>query len=160
MKKALTIMLLLVLSSGLLFAAGQQEGTVRVAAQKVNETILLAHMAKILIEENTDLSATVNTEFNGSSVLHQAMVGGEIDIYPTWTGTQLTGILRYDGPNLPSAEAYQRVKAGFEERFDFTWSEPMGFNNTYIMVVRRDVAEELGLERGYAARHIAIVKTM
>jgi glycine betaine/choline ABC-type transport system substrate-binding protein len=104
-------------------------------------------MAKILIEDNSELEATVNTEFNGSSVLHQAMVGGEIDVYPTWTGTQLTGILRYDGPNLSSEETYRRVKEGFEERFDFTWSEPMGFNNTYILVVREETAEEYDLEK-------------
>ena len=147
MKKLLTIALVLMIAAGSLFAGGQQEGVVRVAAQQVNETIILAHMAKILIEESSDLEATVNTEFNGSSVLHQAMVGGEIDVYPTWTGTQLTGILRYDGPNLSSEETYRRVKEGFEERFGFTWSEPIGFNNTYVLVVSDETAAQHSLEK-------------
>ncbi len=147
MKKLLTIALVLMIAAGTLFAGGQQEGVVRVAAQQVNETIILAHMARILIEDNSDLEATVNTEFNGSSVLHQAMVGGEIDVYPTWTGTQLTGILRYEGPNLSSEETYRRVKEGFEERFGFTWSEPIGFNNTYILVVSEETAAQHGLEK-------------
>ncbi len=130
-----------------LFAEGQKEGTVRVAAQNVNETVILAHMAKILIEENMGLEATVNTEFTGSSVLHQGMVGGEIDVYPTWTGTQLTGVLRYEGPVLTPQETYSRVKKGFEEKFDMTWGKPFGFNNTYVFTVRKDVAEKYGLSK-------------
>jgi len=146
MKRLLSILIVLVLASGMSFAAGSpEEGTVRVAAQNFNEPIVLGHIARILLDETTDLNATINTEFTGSSVLHQAMTQNEIDVYPTWTGTQLTGILRYEGPNLSSAETFERVRAGFEEQFNFTWSEPLGFNNTYVWAVRRADAERYGL---------------
>ncbi|TVQ21004.1 MAG: glycine/betaine ABC transporter substrate-binding protein [Spirochaetaceae bacterium] len=146
MKRLLSILIVLVLASGMGFAAGRpEEGTVRVAAQNFNEPIVLGHIARILLDETTDLDATINTEFTGSSVLHQAMTQNEIDVYPTWTGTQLTGILRYEGPNLSSEETFRRVREGFEEEFGFTWSEPLGFNNTYVWAVRRADAEEYGL---------------
>jgi len=148
MKRTVVVLMCLALVAGMAFAEGQKEKqtTVHVASQNVNETVILAHMAKILIEEKTDLNATVNTEFSGSSVLHQAMVGNEIDVYPTWTGTQLTGILRYEGPNLSSEEAYRRVKEGFEKQFGMTWSKPLGFNNTYIFVVRKETADKYNLK--------------
>ncbi|MBD3327279.1 hypothetical protein GF339_22020, partial [candidate division KSB3 bacterium] len=133
----------------------QYEGTVRVAAQTVNETVVLAWMAKILIDEHTSLDTTINTDFAASSVLHQAMVNDEIDLYPTWTGTQLTGILRYEGPNLPSEETYQMVKDGFEEHFNMTWSEPMGFNNTYIMAVNKETADQYNLKTASDLRDYA-----
>lgn len=142
----LSILIVLVLASSMGFAAGStEEGTVRVAAQNFNEPIVLGHIARILLDETTDLNATINTEFTGSSVLHQAMLQDEIDIYPTWTGTQLTGVLRYEGPNLSSEETFRRVREGFEEEFNFTWSEPLGFNNTYVWAVRRADAEQYGL---------------
>lgn len=129
------------------FTGCTQEKEIRVAAQNVNETIILAHMAKILLEENLGLKITLNTDFTGSSVLHQAMMGDELDIYPTWTGTQLTGILRYEGPNLSPEDTYKKVKEGFEEKFDMTWSEPFGFNNTYVFTVRKDTADKYHLKK-------------
>jgi glycine betaine/choline ABC-type transport system substrate-binding protein len=147
MKRAALLLLALILTAGIAFASGQQEGVVRVAAQDVNETVILAHMASQIIEEKTPYETTVNTSFTASSVLHQGMEGNEIDVYPTWTGTQLTGILRYEGPNMGTMETWEYVKEGFEEEFGYTWSRPLGFNNTYIMVVTEERAEELGLEK-------------
>ncbi len=123
------------------------EGTVRVGAQTVNESIVLAWMGKLLVENHTGLTVDINTEFAASSVLHQAMEGRELDIYPSWTGTQLTGILRYEGPNLASDETFKMVKEGFEENFNMTWAAPVGFNNTYVMALPRARAERLGLEK-------------
>ncbi len=125
----------------------EYKGEVSIGAQTVNESIILAWMAKLLLDEKTGLETVINTDFAASSVLHQAMQGGELDIYPTWTGTQLTGILRYEGPVLTGEETFRRVKEGFEKHFNATWTEPLGFNNTYVMAVPRKVAEELGLKK-------------
>lgn len=124
----------------------EYKGKVRIGAQTVNESIILAWMAKLLVEEKTGLTTIINTDFAASSVLHQAMQGGELDLYPTWTGTQLTGILRYEGPVLSGAETFRRVKEGFEKHFNATWAAPLGFNNTYVMAIPREVAEKHGLK--------------
>ncbi|MBS7526368.1 hypothetical protein KHM83_06740 [Fusibacter paucivorans] len=151
MKKKLrkSMVLLLVMSLMVLALGGcsQKEAkTLNIAAQNINEVVILANMAKLLVEDQTDYETTINTEFNGSSVLHQAMTQGEIDLYPTWTGTQLTGILRYEGENMSQRDTYEYVKKGFEDQFNMTWSEPFGFNNTYVFVVTEETAEEYGLE--------------
>lgn len=123
------------------------KGKLKVGAQTVNEPITLAWMAKLLLDEYTSLKTETSTEFAASSVLHQAMVGKELDIYVTWTGTQLTGILRYEGPNLSKEETFRKVKEGFEQNFNFTWIDPFGFNNTYVMAVRRETAEKFNLKK-------------
>ncbi len=153
MKKMLAFVLALALTTGLLVPAAsaddpmKYEGRLRIASQNVNETIILAWMAKLLVEEHTGLRTTLNTEFAGSAVLHQAMAAGEIDLYPSWTGTQLTGILRYEGESKPSDETFRMVKEGFEKHFGMTWTRPVGFNNTYIMAVRPETAEKYTLKK-------------
>ncbi|HRX27160.1 MAG TPA: glycine betaine ABC transporter substrate-binding protein, partial [Aminivibrio sp.] len=153
MKKLTALVLALVLfagSAGAAFAAGNPmdyRGTIRIASQNVNETIILAWMAKLLIDGHTGLDTTINTEFAGSAVLHQAMAADEIDLYPSWTGTQLTGILRYEGESKPSDETFAMVKEGFEKNFNMTWTRPVGFNNTYVMAVKAERAEKYGLKK-------------
>jgi glycine betaine/choline ABC-type transport system substrate-binding protein len=83
------------------------------------------------------------------------MSQGEIDVYPTWTGTQLTGVLRYEGPNLTGEETFKRVKEGFEKNFNMTWAKPLGFNNTYVIAVRRETAEKYGLEKASDLKDVA-----
>ena len=131
------------------------EGSIRVGAQTVNESIVLAWMARLLLEEYTGLDVETNTEFAASSVLHQAMAQGELDIYPSWTGTQLMGILRYEGPKLSGEETFKMVKEGFEKNFNMTWTKPLGFNNTYVMAVRRDTAEKYGLQKASDLKDVA-----
>lgn len=139
------IMVLVMLGVGFAGCSSEKE-ELNLGGQNVNEIVILINMAKLLIEDQTDYEVTLNTEFNGSSVLHQAMEQGEIDIYPTWTGTQLTGILRYEGENMTQQDTYDYVKNGFEEEFNMTWSEPFGFNNTYAFVVKNEIADQYDLE--------------
>ena len=131
------------------------EGTLKIGAQTVNEPIVLAWMGKLLLEADTSLTVETNTEFAASGVLHQAMQSKELDIYVTWTGTQLTGILRYEGPNLPAEETFKMVKEGFEENFNATWAQPFGFSNTYVMAVRRETAEEYNLAKASDLKDMA-----
>lgn len=123
------------------------KGEIRIASQTVNETVVLAWIAKLLIDEYTGLKTDINTSFASSAVLHQSMMSGEIDLYPSWTGTQLTGILRYEGPKMSSEETFEYVKNGFEKKFKMTWTRPLGFNNTYVMAVPRKVAEKYNLKK-------------
>lgn len=140
------LMVCVILFSGVVGCSNKKD-EIQLGGQNVNEIVILINMAKLLIEDQTDYDVILNTEFNGSSVLHQAMDQGEIDVYPTWTGTQLTGILRYEGENMSQEDTYNYVKKGFEDQYDMTWSEPFGFNNTYAFVVKDEIAEEYNLEK-------------
>lgn len=145
--KKLVILMALIIIVTMFSACSDEKEKINLGGQNVNEIVILTNMAKLLIEDQTDYDVTLNTEFNGSSVIHQAMVQGEIDLYPTWTGTQLTGILRYEGENMSTEDTYNYVKEGFEDQFNMTWSAPLGFNNTYAIVVKEETAEQYNLEK-------------
>lgn len=153
-KKAIILMIGLVFVMGTALSAAAAEddpmkykGKIRIGSQMVNEAIILAWMAKLLIDNYTSLDTTINTDFAASSVLHQAMAGDELDLYLTWTGTQLTGILRYEGPNMSKEDTFKAVKEGFEKNFKMTWAEPFGFNNTYVIAVRKETADKNNLKK-------------
>jgi len=127
----------------------EYEGTVIIGGQSFNESAILTWIAKLLIDEYTGLHAEANAGFSVSPF--HAMKGKEIQVYPNWTGTQLTGILNYEGEQLRKLntpeKSYQAVKSAFEENFHITWARPLGFNNTYAMAVRREDAEKYGLKK-------------
>lgn len=145
--KMLSVLIALIILGISFTGCTREKEEIKLGAQNVNELIILINMAKLLIEDQTDYEVAMNTEFTGSSVLHQAMLENEIDIYPTWTGTQLTGILRYEGEKMSQEETHNYVKQEFEEQFNMTWSEPFGFNNTYAFVVKDEIAQEYKLEK-------------
>lgn len=79
----------------------------------------------------------------GSYVCDQALLAGRIDMYVEYTGTALTAILKQQ-PSGDHADVYERVKKGYAAR-GITVTAPLGFNNTFAMVVRTDDARQLHL---------------
>jgi osmoprotectant transport system substrate-binding protein len=80
----------------------------------------------------------------GTYVCQQAILAGRIDIYVEYTGTALTAILK-EPPSSDSNEAYQKVKREYARRFSLVIAEPLGFNNSFAIVVRGDDARRLHL---------------
>jgi glycine betaine/choline ABC-type transport system substrate-binding protein len=80
------------------------------------------------------------TTLAGTLLCHEAMLGGDIQTYVEYTGTGLTAVLDHDAVTDPR-EAYAIVKREYEARFDLIWLSPLGFENTFAVVVRRADAE-------------------
>ncbi len=81
----------------------------------------------------------------GTLLCHQALVSGQIDLYPEYTGTALTAVLNDPPQNDPSA-VFHRVQEEYRARFNVEVLPPLGFNNTFAMVVRGEDAEKLHLQ--------------
>ena len=106
------------------------------------EQFILGEMLAILLEEHTDIPVTRNLGIaGGTSNLHPAMVNGEIDIYPEYTGTGWMFVLQQD-LIADAEEMYAAVKNEYQQEYNITWLEPYGFNNTFTLAVSRDIAEE------------------
>jgi glycine betaine/choline ABC-type transport system substrate-binding protein len=89
---------------------------------------------------------TVDRRFDlGGNLAHEALVVGEIDIYPEYTGTALLAILN-SRPVKDPREVSRLVAEEYARRFDFVWTEPFGFNNTFAILVRGDDARRLNLK--------------
>ncbi|HLU34820.1 MAG TPA: glycine betaine ABC transporter substrate-binding protein [Thermomicrobiales bacterium] len=136
----------------------QDKPTVGVGSKDFTESIILAHICGDLLE---DAGYGVDRQINlgGTVVAHEATVNGDIDLYVEYTGTGLLAILGMELPEMdrdaeasasPAAGAgkdpvYDIVAEAYPEQFGLEWLEPWGFNNTYVMAVRRETADELGI---------------
>ncbi|MFQ5696572.1 MAG: glycine betaine ABC transporter substrate-binding protein, partial [Terriglobia bacterium] len=81
---------------------------------------------------------------SGTYICHQAILAGRIDLYVEYTGTALTAILKEPSQGSP-ADVYERVRTSYSERFQLKVAEPLGFENTFALVVRGEDARRLNL---------------
>jgi len=96
------------------------------------------------IEKCADLPVERRFHLGGTLLAHQAIISGEIDIYPEYTGTALTTVLK-EAPAGSAQEVFERVRTAYRERFGIKWLDPLGFENTFAMAVPGDLAARLGL---------------
>ena len=133
----------LVISSLVLGGPAVAADKIAIGSKNYTESIVITHMLADLLEaKGYEVDRKIG--LGGTSVIHEAIVSGEIDVYPEYTGTALLVILKHAVVNDP-AEAYRIVKEGYAEQFGLTWLEPIGFNDTYALAMRRADAEKMGI---------------
>ncbi len=113
---------------------------VRVGSKTFTESVILGEMATLLLED-ADIPASHRRELGGTRVLFDGLVAGELDIYPEYTGTITGEILA--GKDIRTDEA---LRASLAER-GIRMSPPLGFDDTYAIGMREDVAERLGIRK-------------
>ncbi|MFN2571604.1 MAG: glycine betaine ABC transporter substrate-binding protein [Gemmatimonadales bacterium] len=131
--------LLLVLVSG----CGKREH-VTIGAKNFTESDLLAEIVAQQIERRTGLSVVRKLHLGGTFVCDRAIKSGDIDLYVEYTGTAFTAILKQPPIANPDS-VYRFVLAAYARDFDLRWTAPLGFNNTFAILVRRVDAERYGL---------------
>ena len=110
------------------------------------EQVILAELLAQHIEARTGIHVDRKTNLGGTLLIHKAMLAGDLDLYVEYTGTALTAVL--NEPTIAdSAAVYQRVKQLYAQRFKLELTEPLGFENTFAMVIRPDDANNLHLRR-------------
>jgi osmoprotectant transport system substrate-binding protein len=116
-----------------------------VGSKNFTESLMLAELLAQQIEARTHLKVERRFYLAGTYICQQAMRSGRIDIYPEYTGTALTAILKQQVGNDKTA-VYQRVKNEFETRLGLTLGPPFGFNDTFAMEIRGEDARRLNLK--------------
>ncbi|HZW92918.1 MAG TPA: glycine betaine ABC transporter substrate-binding protein [Candidatus Eremiobacteraceae bacterium] len=116
-----------------------------VSSKNFTESLMLGELLAQQIEARTHLKVERRFYLAGTYICQQAMLSGRIDIYPEYTGTALTAILKQKVGN-DRTEVYQRVKNEYENRLGLTLGPPFGFNNTFAMEIRGDDARRLNLK--------------
>ncbi len=115
-----------------------------VGSKNFTEQIVLAELFAQQIEAHSTLHVERRVNLGGTLLCHQALVAGKIDLYPEYTGTALTAVLKEPPQNDPSA-VFRRVQDEYRARFGVEVMPPLGFNNTFAMVVRGEDAAKLHL---------------
>ena len=117
-----------------------EKPVVRVGSKAFTESFILAEIIARIIEESGEAEVERRMGLGGTGITHRAVSSGDIDLYPEYTGTLSQAILK--DPSLKSVEAIRRRLQGS----GLTISDSIGFNNTYALAVREELAEHLGLE--------------
>lgn len=144
-KKVLALGLVMMLLIGTV-GCTQEEKRVVVASKPHSEQYILAEMIAQLIEAHTNITVEKKLGIGGgTSNIQPAMLKGEIDIYPEYTGTGWLFVLKQDLINDPQ-ELYMKTKDMYKAQYNIEWLDLYGFNNTYALAIRASIAEELGIE--------------
>jgi len=123
---------------------------VKLGSKIFAEQYILAELYAALIRGNTDLAVETKTGLGGTTICFEALRNGAIDLYPEYTGTGLLVLLQptpavVDSLGGRPAAVLGYVRAEFRRRFDLEWLAPLGFNNTYALLMRGQQAQELGI---------------
>jgi len=139
MRSALLIALALAASS-LPLQAQAQPPQIVIGSKVFTESVVLGELATQMLDAS-GVGAVHRRELGGTTVLWSAMLRGDVDCYPEYTGTLRTEI--FANESLPSDAA---LRAKLAERR--VWASPsLGFNNTYVLGMRKDVAQQHSIAR-------------
>ncbi|MCI0485519.1 MAG: ABC transporter permease subunit [Blastocatellia bacterium] len=122
-----------------------------VGSKDFTEQVILGEMMAQALES---AGFAVERRFElGGDLTHRAMLEGTIDAYVEYTGTAFTAVLKH-APISDNKAVYDQVQREYAERFNLVWLAPLGFNNTFAILVRGEVARGLNLKTiSDAARH-------
>jgi glycine betaine/choline ABC-type transport system substrate-binding protein len=137
-----SLAVLLVIASA---CRGEGERPLRIGSKNFSEQVILGEIAAQGLEAR---GVRVDRRLNlgGTFVCHQALKAGELGLYPEYTGTAFTAILArkpVSDPELVRAE----VAKEYRKRWNLVWSPPLGFENTFALVMRRDEAARLHISK-------------
>ena len=126
-------------------------GTIRIGSKIFGEQYILTEMYKMLIEGYTDYKVETKTGLGGTKICFDALVNDAIDFYPEYTGTGLLVLLKPSEQTLKEVtqsadKTYDYVNAEFQKQYGIQWLKPLGFNNSYALMMRRKQAEELKIK--------------
>src|ERR1041385_7205921 len=122
-----------------LISSSSAAESVVIGSKKFTESYVLGEIAKRILTD-TGIPAEHRQGMGGTIILWEALRGGQIDIYPEYTGTIATEILK-TGPNVSLDEIRDSL-----QKFGVGMTAPLGFNNTYALVMRRSEALRLGIQ--------------
>ena len=123
----------------------KKDKAINIATKPMTEGYILGQMLTELIEQDTDLKVNMTTGVGGgTSNIHPAIVKGEFDLYPEYTGTSWEAVLKKEGSYDESK--FDELQKEYKEKYNLEYVNLYGFNNTYGLAVNKDIAEKYNLK--------------
>lgn len=116
-----------------------------VASKNFTEQVILGEILAQHIENRLGVEVDRKLNLGGTLVAHQALLSGSIDLYPEYTGTALMAILDQP-PGSDPESVFETVNRDYQDNFQAEWLPPLGFNDTFAMVIPGKIARENQLE--------------
>ena len=143
------IAILLPLLIGLLMVSScgpPRKDLIVIGSKNFTEQAVLGELMAQQLEVRTHLPIERRFYLAGTFICQQAILSGRIDLYPEYTGTALTAILKQSPSGSTPHDVYNRVKSEYEKRFDLTLGPRLGFDDTFAIEIRGEDARRLGLK--------------
>lgn len=126
-------------------------GLIRIGSKIFGEQYILVQMYKILIQGNSDLRVETKTGLGGTKICFDALTNNQIDFYPEYTGTGFLVLLKPDEKTITQLNGdtkgvYSYVSREFNRQYQIKWLKPIGFNNAYALMMRREQAQSLRIK--------------
>jgi glycine betaine/choline ABC-type transport system substrate-binding protein len=118
---------------------------IRVGSKNFTEQVVVGEIIAQHLEHRLHRSVERSLNLGGTLLAHQALLGRQIDLYPEYTGTALSAILKDAIDNDPAA-VLARVRSEYVQRFQAEWLDPLGIDDTFAMVVNGPQARAQHLE--------------
>ncbi len=129
---------------GLLLAAGcGRSDAVIVGSKNFTESVILGELVAQQLERY-GVPVIRKLNLGGTLVCHRAIVAGQLDVYVEYTGTAYAAILELP-PERDAARVRQTVDSIYRARWGLIWTEPLGFENSFAILIRRKDAERFGI---------------
>lgn len=140
------LMLMVIVIFISLAGCSKNNKTIKIATKPMTEEFILGEMLKLLIEDNTDLKVEITKGVGGgTSNIHPAILKGDFDLYPEYTGTGWSFVLKEK--EIPDDETlYNKLTEKYKKEYNLSWIGLYGFNNTYGLVIRKDLGEKYNIK--------------
>ena len=116
--------------------------TIIVGSKNFTEQVILAELLAQHVEDTTRVKVERRFYLGGTYICQQSLLAGRIDAYVEYTGTALAAILK-QRPGRSPEEVYNQVEREFAKRYKLAVMKPLGFNNTFAIVIRGEEALRL-----------------
>ena len=120
-------------------------GDIVIASKNFTEQDILGELLAQQIEATTELKVDRLRQLGSTSICHSAMLAGKVDAYVEYTGTMLTAILKQKVISDPT-KVYNLVKQAYEKQFNLEVTKPLGFENTFAMIIRGEDAKKYNIK--------------
>ncbi len=141
---SLAVLFILATAALLFSCSPSHSNRIVVGSKNFTESFILGELIAQQIEAHTSLKVERRFYLAGTYICQQAILAGRIDVYPEYTGTALTAILKQPA-GRDRMDVYQRVKHEYERRFGLDLGPPFGFNDTFAMEIRGEDARRLNI---------------
>jgi len=126
-----------------IFSGTRSDRRITVGSKDFTESVILAEILSQMLEKR---GIAVTRQFElGGNLPHDALLAKEIDVYPEYTGTAYTAILKHPPVTEPQT-VYDQTKTEYAEKFGLAVSPPLGFANDFAILIRGDVARKYNLK--------------
>lgn len=146
MRPAAFLALIITITIALPSCSGSRANRIVIGSKNFTESLVLGELMAQQIEAHTQLKVERRFYLAGTYICHQGILSGRIDIYPEYTGTALTAVLKQNTAAVDRQAVYDLVQAEYQKQFALTLTPAFGFNDTFAMQIRGEDARRLNIK--------------